>query len=107
MNELAMLVHPARQEPLGRVLLEAAASGVAIVATDMGGTPEIFPPSLSAARLVPPDDVEALAEAILTVAGDPALRAQLSVAARHRAETAFDHRQATANLVRHYRELTY
>ena len=100
-----MLVHPARQEPLGRVLLEAAASGVAIVATDVGGTPEIFPPSSGAARLVAPDDAEALAEAILAVAGDPALRAQLSAAARRRAEAAFDHRQATANLVRHYRAI--
>ncbi|MCX7427006.1 MAG: glycosyltransferase family 4 protein [Planctomycetia bacterium] len=106
LNELAMLVHPARQEPLGRVLLEAAASGVAIVATDVGGTPEIFPPSLSAARLVGPDDIEVLAEAILAVATDPALRAGLSAAARRRAETAFDHRQATENLLGHYRELT-
>ena len=41
--ELTLLVHPARQEPLGRVLLEAAAAGVAVVATDVGGTREIFP----------------------------------------------------------------
>ena len=40
--ELTLLVHPARQEPLGRVLLEAAACGVPIVASDVGGTREIF-----------------------------------------------------------------
>ena len=44
LDELTLLVHPARQEPLGRVLLEAAAAGVAVIATDVGGTPEIFPP---------------------------------------------------------------
>ena len=33
MNEIDLLVHPAHQEPLGRVLLEAAASEVPIVAT--------------------------------------------------------------------------
>jgi len=36
------LLHGARQEPLGRVLLEAAASHVAVIATDVGGTSEIF-----------------------------------------------------------------
>jgi glycosyltransferase involved in cell wall biosynthesis len=41
--EFAILAHPARQEPLGRVLLEAAACGVAVVATEVGGTGEIFP----------------------------------------------------------------
>ena len=41
-TELDLLVHPARQEPLGRVLLEAAASGLPIIATDVGGTREIF-----------------------------------------------------------------
>ena len=37
-----LLVHGARQEPLGRVLLEAAASGLPIVTTNVGGTPEIL-----------------------------------------------------------------
>jgi glycosyltransferase involved in cell wall biosynthesis len=43
LNELALLVHAARQEPLGRVLLEAAASAVPVIATAVGGTAEIFP----------------------------------------------------------------
>ena len=44
LNELTLLIHTARQEPLGRVLLEAAASGVPVIATDVGGTSEIFSP---------------------------------------------------------------
>ena len=68
-------MHPARQEPLGRVLLEAAAAGVAVVATDVGGTPEIFPPDSESARLVPPDDAAALAAAMLELLDDEALRA--------------------------------
>ncbi len=44
MNELDMLAHAAKQEPLGRLLIEAAASGLAIVATDVGGTGKIFGP---------------------------------------------------------------
>lgn len=36
MQQCDLLIHPARQEPFGRVLLEAAVSGVAILATDVG-----------------------------------------------------------------------
>jgi glycosyltransferase involved in cell wall biosynthesis len=102
LNELTLLVHPARQEPLGRVLLEAAASGVAVVATDVGGTREIFPPEAQAAFLVPPDDPDALATAIAELMLDSNLRRQLATAARRRAETAFDIRQAAAGLIEHY-----
>lgn len=41
MQRSTLLVHTARQEPLGRVLLEALASGLPFVATDVGGTREI------------------------------------------------------------------
>ena len=44
LNELTLLMHGARQEPLGRVLLEAAASQVPVIATNVGGTSEIFAP---------------------------------------------------------------
>ncbi len=105
LNELSLLVHPARQEPLGRVLLEAAASGVAVVATDVGGTGEIFPPPCEAARLVPPDDPGAMAAAVLELLGNERLRASLAAAARRRAEAAFAAERATAALVEHYRAL--
>jgi glycosyltransferase involved in cell wall biosynthesis len=42
MRQARVLVHAAKQEPLGRVLLEAAASGLPIVTTNVGGTPEIL-----------------------------------------------------------------
>lgn len=105
MNEFDLLVHPARQEPLGRVLLEAAASGLPIIATDVGGTPEIFPPDLEAARLVPPHDPAALAAAIFEVATTVDLAQRLGSAARRRAEAAFDIRSAAAGLVHHYQEV--
>lgn len=105
LNEVDMLVHPARQEPLGRVLLEAAASGVAVVATDVGGTREIFPSECQAACLVPPDDAARLAAAMVELLNDAALRARLGAAARCRAQQAFDVRRTAAGLVRHYREV--
>lgn len=103
--ELTLLVHPARQEPLGRVLLEAAACGTAIVATDVGGTPEIFPPESRSAWLVPPDDVKALALAIEGLLANEACRMAMGVAARRRVQAAFDAEQAAARLASHYHEV--
>lgn len=103
--EFDLLVHPARQEPLGRVLLEAAAAGRAIVCTAVGGTPEIFPGPDTAARLVPPDDVDSLATSLRDLATDPQLRLRLGQAARHRAEHAFDIRRAANQLAQHYRDV--
>jgi glycosyltransferase involved in cell wall biosynthesis len=57
-----MLVLPSRAESLPYVVLEAAAAGVPIIATRVGGIPEIFGPQ--AEHLIAPDNVEALADAI-------------------------------------------
>jgi glycosyltransferase involved in cell wall biosynthesis len=105
MNECALLVHAARQEPLGRVLLEAAACGLPVVATDVGGTREIFPLEADGAVLVAPDDGDALAKAIESLLDEPGRRTELGQAARRRAESAFDVRQAAAGLIDLYRSV--
>jgi glycosyltransferase involved in cell wall biosynthesis len=105
LGEATLLAHAARQEPLGRVLLEAAAAGVPVVATDVGGTREIFPPEQEAARLVPPGDADALASALRELLGDAALRSRLGTAARRCAVERFDIRTAVAGLIDHYREV--
>ena len=73
LNELTLLVHPARQEPLGRIS-EAAACGVAVVATDVGGGQRDFPAQAEAAGLCPPDDTARLASAIFELLGNCPLR---------------------------------
>lgn len=105
LNELTILSHIARQEPLGRVLLEAAASGTPVVATDVGGTREIFPDASSAAEVVPVDDPDSLAAAIIRLLADSQRREQLGEMARLRAKEAFDARVAASNLVAHYRHV--
>jgi len=119
LNELAFLVHPARQEPLGRVLLEAAASGLAVIATDVGGTSEIFglglrspmemsaqsPQPVPAALLVPPSDCNGMAEAIRQLAHSAELRIRLGEQARRRCENSFDVRQSAARLAALYQEV--
>jgi glycosyltransferase involved in cell wall biosynthesis len=103
LNECVLLVHAARQEPLGRVLLEAAASGLAVVATDVGGTKEIFSRNQDGAILVPADDREALARAMGDVLSDDKHRQSLGSAGRRRAQTAFDIRHASGRLIAEYR----
>jgi glycosyltransferase involved in cell wall biosynthesis len=103
LSECDLLVHAARQEPLGRVLLEAAACGLAIVATDVGGTREIFSSDSIAAALVPPDDHRALADAVCELLNNDSHRRQLGAAARRRAESAFDIRYAALRLIEQYR----
>ena len=88
MNAADVLVHPARQEPFGRVLLEAAASGLPIVATTVGGTAEMLEDGASAV-LVPAGDAEALAEALASILTDAALRSRLGGAARRAVEERF------------------
>lgn len=68
-GELDVLLHAARQEPLGRVLLEAGAYGVPVVATDAGGTREIVGDKF---RLATVDDDAAIAELTRGVLADPA-----------------------------------
>lgn len=102
LNEFALLVHPARQEPLGRVLLESAAAGVPVIATAVGGTAEIFPEASRSACLIPPDDPAALVTALERLLADAALRQQLGRQARVRAEAAFSRQTAAATLLSHY-----
>jgi len=64
-----MLVMPSRAESLPYVALEAAAAGLPIIATDVGGVHEIFGPH--SAQLIPPDDLGALIGAITATISDP------------------------------------
>jgi glycosyltransferase involved in cell wall biosynthesis len=65
----AMIV-PSRAESFPYIVLEAAAAGLPLLATDVGGIPEIV--SSTDTALVPPDNAEALAEAMLGTLADPA-----------------------------------
>jgi glycosyltransferase involved in cell wall biosynthesis len=64
-----MLAIPSRAESLPYVVLEAAAAGLPIVATEVGGVPEIF--GEYAGQLIPPDNVTALVNAIGQSLDDP------------------------------------
>jgi glycogen(starch) synthase len=67
-------------EPFSITLVAAMASGIPVVATSTGGTPEAFEDGV-AGILIPPKDAESLADAISKLARSPALRNRLSQAA--------------------------
>ncbi len=97
LSEVDLLVHAAHQEPLGRVLLEAAACGQAIIATDVGGTREILTDQVSAV-LVRPGDAQSLAAAMQRTLKDQALRIRLGQQARIHACEKFSLATATAQV---------
>ncbi len=75
-------------DPLPRVVMEAMAAGLPVVAYDGGGVPEMVVAGETGVVLSS-GDVEALAAAILELAGDPELRRRLGDAGCRRAERLF------------------
>lgn len=84
-----VLVLPSLDEGQPMAILEAMAHGLCVVATDVGGIPDLVEDGASG-LLVPPRDVDALAAALGKVVKDEDLRAQLAAAAHTRAATTFD-----------------
>jgi glycosyltransferase involved in cell wall biosynthesis len=89
MRCLDVLVNASAAEPFGRSVLEAQASGVAVIGTDAGGIPE-FVADDRTGLLVPPGDPVALRAALARVLGDGELRRRLGAAGRAQAEERFD-----------------
>lgn len=83
MGRAAVFALPARYEPFGLAVLEAALSGCALVLGDIPTFRELWD---DAALFVPPDDHAALRGALARLADDPALTASLAAAARRRAQ---------------------
>lgn len=92
----SLCVLPSLTEGISLVLLEAMARGLPIVATAVGGNPEVVVGD-ETGLLVPPAVPEELAGAILRVWADPALGRRMGEAGRRRVETHFDVRRMVAS----------
>jgi glycosyltransferase involved in cell wall biosynthesis len=79
---------PSRLEGMPLVVLEAMAQGKPVVATAVGGTPELVVHG-ETGLLVPPDDVDALADALGQVLSDPERARRMGEAGRARVERHF------------------
>ena len=84
-----VFVLPSRSEGQPMAVLEAMANGLAVVASDVGGIPEMIDDGRSG-LLVQPDDVGALGAALRAVLADAEHRRALGAAARARALAEFD-----------------
>ncbi len=85
MSQFDVLVHPARNESFGRVLVEAMAAGRPVIAIDDGGSRETLDHG-DLGILVPPDDADALAAAIRRLGRDRDTARALSRAGRDRSQ---------------------
>ena len=91
-------------EAFGRVILEAQAVGVPVVATSVGGVVEIIDHEKTG-LLVLPKDSDAMAEACLRILSDKRFTKQLVVSARQKLETKFTLRHMAESTIKVYEEL--
>jgi alpha-maltose-1-phosphate synthase len=104
LSHATVFVCPSVYEPLGIVNLEAMACGSAVVASKVGGIPEVVVDG-ETGLLVPPDDPASLAVALNELARDPERAAAMGRAGRERAVAEFDWSTIAARTAELYAEL--
>jgi len=88
MRGLDLFVLPSQAEGISNTILEAMACACPVLATRVGGNAELVEAGVTG-ELVPAGDVEAMAQALVALASDPARSAQLGQAGRARVEQRF------------------
>jgi len=104
LSSLAVSVLPSLNEGLSNSLLESMAAAVPVVATNVGGNPEVVTDG-EAGFLVPPRNAAALADAICRVLCTPNLRNTLGQAGRQRVLKYFSNERMIQNVERLYGDL--
>jgi glycosyltransferase involved in cell wall biosynthesis len=102
--KLVVLVLPSIAEGLPGALFEAGALGVPVVATAVGGIPEVVVDGVTGI-LVPPQDPAALADAIASLLDDPERARAMGEAGRQRVEQHFTVERMVAETLALYEEL--
>lgn len=103
-QKAAIFVQPSHHEGMSTVLLEAMACGLPVVATNVGGAPEIIENGVNG-LLVPVGSPGSLAAAIQKLIRDRALRAQLGQNAQHTVAKDFSWEAISQNYLGHYERL--
>jgi glycosyltransferase involved in cell wall biosynthesis len=99
-----LFVLPSSTEGLSNSMLEAMSCGLPVVATSVGGAPDVIEHRVSG-WLVPPEDVTALHQGLDTILGDKALRLSLGSSARQRILESFSISSISRQLAALYRKL--
>ncbi len=93
-----ILCHPSLNDGLPNAVVEAIAMEVPIVASRVGGIPEVVRDGVSG-LLVPPHDIPGIAKALLELLRKPALAARMGAAARQQIREEFDIESNACSLV--------
>lgn len=99
-----LLLHPTHADALPTALIEAAAAGVPVVATRIGGVPEIVDDGRTGVLIAPPPTPEAIVGGVGLVLRDGELARRLSAAARERFTNGFAADRWSARLRALYEE---
>jgi glycosyltransferase involved in cell wall biosynthesis len=103
-DEADILINPSFIESFGRSLIEAMACGLPVIATKIGGMPEVVEEGRTG-LLVESGDVSALTDAIVRLLEDEPLRLSMGQAGRERVEKYFSWDAVSANLLARYEEV--
>lgn len=95
---------PSQEEAFGLAALEAMSCGVPVIATSVGGVPEVVEDGQNG-FLLPPGDIEGMARAALALLTDPRRHAEFRQAARRRAVAHFDSTLILPRYETYYREI--
>jgi glycosyltransferase involved in cell wall biosynthesis len=99
-----LFVHPTLADALPTVLFEAMAVGVPIIASQVGGVPEILEHDVNG-LLVPPANSSSLVDACLRILSDKGLAGRLASIARDTVVRRFDVNQQARNLTQLYQQM--
>ena len=99
-----LFVLPSATEGLSNSLLEAMATGLPVLATSVGGTPDVIAHGENG-YLIPPDDLPALQTGLIALLNDPSLCARLGMQARRRIQKDFSLDSIAARLSTLYHDV--
>lgn len=103
-RECDLMAVPSNYESFGLIYVEAMAYGKPVIGCRVGGIPEVIGTDEKAGYLITPGDSAALTEKIVGLAGNPALRHEMGLAARRRTETYFSQETMVKRTLEFYQE---
>jgi len=106
LTEADIFVLPSRSEGFSNAIIEAMASSLPVVATDVGGNSEAVADGASG-FIAPPNDAEALADAVISLLSDPARARAMGLSGRKTVEEKFSMEMMVKQVARAYTRLLH